>query len=338
MKIRAKITACTLAFALIITSLMLIVSADTDTLTLAAQYLYSVCLDESDDWSIFSLARSGLYDISDDVFTQYLTEISDYIDENADSDGKLSSTKSTENSRIIIAVSALGVDCSTYFNVDITAPLSDFDYVKKQGVNAVAFGLLALDTRGYLADSEIREEYIQYLLDCELDATGWAFSGSVPDPDMTGAVLAALAPYTDDDEVAAAVERGISALEKLQQDDGTFASWGTVNCESCAWAVVGLCAVGVNPDTDERFIKNGVSALDAMLSFMLSDGSFSHISGGTTNLMATQQALYALDAFERFESGSSPLFMCVDEDVFELLSRFVTLFKLLIYMLTMIFR
>ena len=56
---------------------------------------------------------------------------------------------------------------------------------------------------------------------------------------------------------------------------------------------------------DSRFVKNGNTALDALLTYANADGSFRHTLDGEANEMATEQALYALAAAKLAESGKS---------------------------------
>lgn len=95
---------------------------------------------------------------------------------------------------------------------------------------------------------------------------------------MTAMSLQALAKYKDRADIAAAAERGFATLSALQQDNGGYASWGSVNSESISQVIVACTAWGIDPDTDSRFIKSGGSALDALLGFYLKDGKgFAHV-------------------------------------------------------------
>ena len=61
-----------------------------------------------------------------------------------------------------------------------------------------------------------------------------------------------------------------------------------------------LTALNIDPDTDERFVKNGNSALDALVSYGLTDGGFKHLMDGERDGMATEQGYYALTAYARY--------------------------------------
>ena len=116
--------------------------------------------------------------------------------------------------------------------------------------------------------------------------------------------LIALAPYSKQAKVKKAIDRAIFYLSEQQNETGGFTFWGTDNSESCAQAICGLLACGVNPNTDKRFVKNGKSIVDALLTFHdEKTGGFRHVnkaSGGfqpVVDQMATEQAYYALAFF-----------------------------------------
>ena len=121
-------------------------------------------------------------------------------------------------------------------------------------------------------------------------------------------------PYRKQAKVKKAIDRAITYLSKQQKADGGFGSWGTVNSESCAQAICGLLACGVNPNTDKRFIKNGKSIIDGLMSFYDEKvGGFRHVnaaSGGyepVVNQMATEQAYYALAFFYKYVPAKTTL-------------------------------
>ena len=188
-------------------------------------------------------------------------------------------------------------------------------WIAKQGFNGPIWALIALDSNDYeTADSELRETLISYILQYQHDDGGWSLylqPEKDSNVDITGMTLTALAPYKDRADVAAAAAKAIAWLSEAQQDNGDFAydesAAGTV--ESCAWAVVGLTEWGVNPDTDSRFVKNNTSAVDALLSYYLEDKAvFEHAKDDGGNAMGTDQATYALVAYDRFINGKTALY------------------------------
>lgn len=274
------------------------------------------------EWSVLSLARGGYFPLGDEYFSGYYSRIEETVRTTAASvglNGALHKVKSTENSRLIMALSAIGMDPTDVGGVDLVGAYSanGFTWIKKQGINGPVFTLIALDTKDYeTADTTIRQQCIDYILGKELAGGGWALSGTSADPDMTAMTLQALAPYGDRADISAAAERAFAVLSDIQKDNGGYASWGSVNSESIAQVIVACTAWGIDPDTDSRFVKNGNSALDALLAFYISDGrGFAHVlestggyTGGEVNAMATDQACYALVAYDRYANGRNALY------------------------------
>ena len=79
------------------------------------------------------------------------------------------------------------------------------------------------------------------------------------------------------------------------------------SCESVAQVMVALAELGIAMD-DDRFVKNGKTLLDGLMQFRQADGGFSHLIGGESDLLATEQAFYAMVAADRMERGESSLY------------------------------
>lgn len=271
---------------------------------------------------VLDLARGGYYALDSQYFKDYYSRIVETVNQKAASvnlDGALHKVKSTENSRLIMALSAIGKDATSVGNWDLIKPYSTqgMKWITKQGINGPIFALIALDTHNYpTTDTTIRQQCVDYILDKELAGGGWALSGTTADPDITAMALQALVNYKDQSEVAAAAERAFAKLSAIQKDNGGYASWGSVNSESIAQVIVATTAWGIDPDTDPRFVKNGKSAVDALLTFYVEEGrGFAHVLdnspgyvGGEVNGMATDQACYALVAYNRFQNGKTALY------------------------------
>lgn len=266
------------------------------------------------EWTVLCLARGGHYEKNNAYFTGYYDRVVEAVNETAASvslaNGALSSSKSTDNSRLILALSAIGKDATSVGDWNLITPYEDFNWIKNQGINGPVFALIALDTHNYqTADTTIRQQCVDYILQSQVSGGGWAFFGSTPDPDMTGMVLQALAPYKDQEAVAAAADTAFTVLSNMQEDDGGYGSWGTINCESTAQVITACAAWGINPDTDSRFIKSGKSAVDAILTYYDSSAkAFRHTADGSVDRMATDQACYALVSYDRLLKGKTSLY------------------------------
>lgn len=281
------------------------------------------------DWTILTLARAG-FEAADGYYDIYYNNVLSAVEQNmAQYGGKLDRNKGTEHSRLMLGLTAIGKDVTRVGEYDIRAALADFDYVKKQGINGPIFALLAFDSLGYGIPSAAegkpqttREALIRFILDKEIhkgtaEAGGWALGSSAADPDITAMALQALAAhYSSNNEVKSAADRAVAWLSKAQNGDGGFSTWGTANAESAAQVIVALTALGIDPHTDPRFVKNGSSVLDALMTYAVPGGGFKHVhSQSAPDAMASDQGTYALVAYDRFNKGLSPLFDMTDAGI-----------------------
>ena len=64
--------------------------------------------------------------------------------------------------------------------------------------------------------------------------------------------------YPEYQEVVDVVQNSIDVLSEIQNDEGLFADEGfDPSSESVSQVIIALIEAGVNPITDERFIKDG---------------------------------------------------------------------------------
>lgn len=256
------------------------------------------------EWMVLGLARSG-HTIADSYYDSALALIADSIDEN----GRLHPTKCTTNCRMIVALTAIGQDATDVGGYNLIAGLSDPAYVRKVGISGIIWTLIALDCGGYEAPAGLeRQALVQELLDGRTANGGWAVSGQNADPDITAMALQALVPYRQQQAVLDAVEGALAVLSGMQDSTGNFPSQYGTSSESVAQVIVALSALGIDANTDSRFVKEGVSAMDALLSYLAEGGGFRHIASGLRDGMATEQGFYALAAYRRMQEGKSPLY------------------------------
>ena len=271
------------------------------------------------EWMVIGLARS---DRNVPGVEDYYKKVQEYVAENIDPEtGRLHKAKSTDNSRIIIALTAIGKDVTNVGGYNLLAGLSDLEFVKYQGNNGPIWALLALDSGNYPVPSGgtvTRQALIDEILRVQTSDGGWTVSGDKADSDMTGMALTALAPYyTKDLKVQEAIDKAIARLSEMQDEDGGYSTSydGTTKIatsESISQVVTALSALGINADTDPRFVKNGNSVIDALLRYYVKGSGFKHIMDGELDGMATEQAYYALTAYYRFLSGKTNLYDMTD--------------------------
>ena len=264
------------------------------------------------EWAVLGLAR-GNASVTNSYYDGYYDRVVAYVKANINSKGQLDSNKSTENSRIILALTAIGEDPTSVGGHNLLTALNDLSYVKKQGSNGPIWALLAVDSGNYIYN--YRDKLIDTILDERTEDGGWTHTGNTADVDMTAMAIQALAPYNDEDhlEVKSAIEAALTLLSGMQQNDGGFASFGTPNSESAAQVVVALSALGLDANTDSHFVKNGHSVLENLLSYEQEDGSFQHTTDGSgNNQMSAEQGTYALVAYDRYVNKAHTLYDMTD--------------------------
>lgn len=290
------------------------------------------------DWYPIALSRLG-YKTD---YSGYLAVLEQNVKERYALDGGLSAAKATEWHRIILAVLASGGNPRDIDGIDL---VEDGTYNRgktaslgRQGINGWIWGLIALDSKSWEVPKDAyytRDDIILQILSAQLENGGFALTGEAADPDITAMALQALAPYYNSETVYTlpggaasgkeekttvrkAAEAALECLSGLQSAQGDFFSWGTQNSESCSQVIIALCALGIDPLCDERFIKNGVTLWDGLMRYRREDGgflhSFSYDSDNPTSLpdasnsMAGEQALLALCALIRQKKGMRSLY------------------------------
>jgi hypothetical protein len=172
------------------------------------------------------------------------------------------------------------------------------------GTTNTAFGVLALKVAG--APAWALSPVTSYLRQSQHDDGGWTYSAaSAPaakaeasEPDMTGAAIAALCeagapPY--DPSVAAALTylRGL-----LVDSSGAIHYAFGDNADATAWAVSGLTACGVDPQSPDWTTPSGKTPIDHLLSLQVPSGveagGFGYQDTSEANLYSTQDALRAI--------------------------------------------
>lgn len=263
------------------------------------------------EWAVLGLARSDM-DIPEEYFENYYRTVTKYV---KDCDGVLHNKKYTEYSRVIVALTSIGKNPEDVAGYNLLVPLGDYEKTIWQGVNGAIWALIALDCGNYNIPENpkanvqaTREMYINHILEKQTPDGGWALSGNVADPDVTGMALQALAKYQYNERVKSAIDTALKNMSEAQDSKGGFSSFGTPNSESCVQMLVALCELGIAVD-DTRFVKNGYTILDNLMNYYNPGNGFTHDKGGnSSNLMATEQAFYCLVALKRESEKKNSLY------------------------------
>ena len=276
------------------------------------------------EWAVLGLARAGV-ELSDAYIQAYYGKVVAYVQKNMGADGVLLDPEShnptvTDNERIILALTAIGKDPTNVGDKNLLTALQNKDIMQVTNtsdtdINGLVFGLLALNSGNYTQDSYW---LVQAILTQQNADGSWSASADTKpdgDVDMTAMALQALAPYYNeggDTTVNAAVDKALQWLS------AKYKGTGYTSAESCAQVVVALSALQLNANSDSSFVKTvdgaPTSVLGDLLRYYLGKGQgFKHTaSGNTADQKATEQALYAMAAYERYCRRTNALYDMTD--------------------------
>lgn len=276
------------------------------------------------EWAVLGLARAGVA-LSDEYIQAYYDKVVAYVKANIGSDGVLLDPEShnptvTDNERIILALTAIGKDPANVGGKNLLAALQNKDIMQvtdtsKTDINGLVFGLLALNSGNYTQDSYW---LVQAILTQQNEDGSWSSSADTKpdgDVDMTAMALQALAPYYNEGGDATVNTAVGKALQWLS---AKYKGTGYTSAESCAQVVVALSALQLNANSDSSFVKTvdgaPTSVLGDLLRYYLGkDQGFKHAaSGKTADQKATEQALYAMAAYERYCRRTNALYDMTD--------------------------
>lgn len=279
-------------------------------------------------WIIMTLARSG-ENVDQKIFEDYYNNLVKVLNEN---NGVLHERKYTVYSRTILALTAMGKDPTDVGGYNLLEAMADYEKVIFQGINGPTFALIALDSNNYEIPNNpnaniqgTREMYIDHILEHQLNDGGFEFSARSPedsaDPDMTAMILQALSKYQDIPKVKEATEKALNCLSNIQLDNGGYHSWGSENSESVVQVIMALTELGIDPE-DERFVKEGNTLIENLLTFYVEGGGFMHVREGEENNgggmagkldpIATEQGYYGLVAYRRFKNNQNSFYDMTD--------------------------
>jgi hypothetical protein len=260
------------------------------------------------EWAVIALARNG--DIPTGIKEAYLANLRAKLNSKAKGAVQIQADKPTENERVVLALTSLGIDASNFEDWDLVSPLLDTAWVSTQGLNSTLFALIALDSAPYFPENTtVRDSLVGTILaaqDSGTSSAGW--NGN--NPDYTAFALQALKRYNTD--YSAEINKGVAALKNAYETSGKLTYGGDESLESYAQVIIALSGLGIDAET---IVYNGTSLLGTFLRFAGTDGRFQHTLTGSGNAMATEQAAYALVAYNRYKNGQSSLFDMSDKNI-----------------------
>lgn len=239
------------------------------------------------EWAVLALAR-GEAEVPSGCFEGYLDRLEESLKA---CNGVLHPVKRTEYARTALALAALGEDPAAFRGFDLLSPLLDVQAVKLQGNNGPIWALIALDSGDYSGVDEARKALLAEVLAAQASDGGYPIaSGSASNVDMTAMALTALSSHLSDAAAKTSVNR---ALEYLSSAEIT-------SCESWAQLLLAYSSLGMQAEAAQ--------ALESMATYAI-DGGYRHdFDQQSADAMASEQAAYAIVAYERMLDGRNKLF------------------------------
>ena len=208
---------------------------------------------------VYLLARSGLLTEADAAAYEegLMTAIK----------GSWDLEKVTQWQKIAFAVAAAGGDPSDQAGMDFLTMVLSYDVTDENNevdLYVLNSKLLAAGAFGDpLQDARIAADMVL----AKQNADGAFEDQWGTTLDSTSMTLQALAAsgLAEEEDVSAAIEQAVAYLSSQQGDDGSFLFSDTPSISSTAQACTALAALGIDPASDQRFIKEGRSAWEALV-------------------------------------------------------------------------
>jgi len=263
--------------------------------TLAAAY------DDDEDTGEWVLMDMGAYA---SLFTGTSTKSSDAARQtlinNAVSLCENSSAVDGDYARYILALTAQGIDPAQIYPVNSNTPYSLGEKLAAMSYtnHFNAPYILLAEQMGYV---DLQDDQVKGLISLlktnqgDNGLFGYEWGGQFfSDLDTTANAVTALASlYNTNEDAKAIVDKALTALSQAQGQEGSFG-----NANTDAMVIIALAAMGIDPDTDERFIKGSRSLLeDGLLYYWtLDEDGFGYDDFTTAVPLATEQGFRALVA------------------------------------------
>ncbi len=257
--------------------------------------------DKSSYWEVMDMGAYKKYApeteavLSDDALRTFVTTGIKAVSE---------SDKDADLAKAILALTAQGKDATRLYKVNSNTPMNAVQKLSgtehSTSVWSAPYTLAAYNRDEY--ENRGKElSLVNALLASQGENGAWDEYGTI---DTTANAIAGLSFYLNDEDVeiktnvTKAIEAALTYLSEQQNADGSFSdSWSGRNSNSTAMVAIALAAAGVDVEEDTRFIKNGNSVIDGLLSFALEDNSgFGYTDNITASDYSTEQAFRALIA------------------------------------------
>lgn len=296
--------------------------------------------DADNQTSLAFLTALSRFGYKDDYYA-YGAVLKDGVIRSYRTTDKLSSDKVTPWHTISIGLMACGINPQ-----DIKTENGTIDLIKdgvwarskqtpleKDGPESLMRGLVLLDAYTTMIPEDASPSYdrnslIEKIMTYQNEDGSFKTTSVMSDREITAMAVIALAPYQNldtvfsytrisdkkekEDTVGSILYRALQYLSVDQTEDGSFENSGKDNVSVTSKVITALCSLGIDLKSDKRFIKNGNTLSDGLLSLQNEDGSFSDGSDKAATKRNNAYALEALTAYHRFLNNKTPFYDFTD--------------------------
>jgi uncharacterized repeat protein (TIGR02543 family) len=269
-------------------------------------------MDKSNEWIVFDMAAYKALFPSTDVVTSAdaLQNYINYAIGTVADYTKGTATAGRTYAKAEMILRSIGGDTTKLYPANSNTPISNPSKLK--AMNIVGFDvfdapwILLANLQGNikLSGTDVNT-LIKTIKDAQPANGIYSYSwGGVTyaDPDTTANAITALAAYySTNADARSVIDKAIAGLSDLQGANGSF---GDPNSD--AMIIIALVSMGIDPETDSRFMKNGISLVNGLLSYA-NDALDGFLYYGTENALATEQSFRALIAAAQFQKTGAAI-------------------------------
>ncbi|MDR4946878.1 DUF4430 domain-containing protein [Neobacillus cucumis] len=246
------------------------------------------------EWQVIALKKAGKT-----IPENYLAGVQSVVKEKQ---GRFS--KITDTERYAIGILAAGGNPTNVAGYNLMEAIYNGN-VTKQGLNGVAYALIALDSANFSVPTTAqwtKQKLVSYLIEKQNQDGGWAWDESATsDIDTTAMILTALAPYKDQAGVKEKVNVAVNYLSSQYQASKID------NSSTAAQVIIALSALGTDANSED-FMKDNSGLVQYLLTYQNKDGGFDWQGGDESDAFTTAQAFQALVAYQLFTEGKGSLY------------------------------
>lgn len=247
------------------------------------------------DWEVIALKKAGKR-----VPSSYLENAAKLV---KDKNGRFS--KITDVERYTLGILAAGGNPENVSGHNLVEATYNGD-VMKQGLNGVAYGLIALDSANFKVPASAiwtKQKLVNELISKQNKDGGWTWdpSSTTSDIDTTAMVLTALAPHKGEAGVQEKIDQAVEYLSKQ------YLAGKIDNSSTAAQAVIALSSLNLDAN-DASFTKDGTSLISYLLTFQNADGGFDWQGGDVSDAFSTSQGFQAVVAYQLKVNGKGSLY------------------------------